>query len=57
MMAMDYTFLEEDEVLEYFANTHYLTTLSFLKMTTEIAVSARILHCHVLGVAAKLHPY
>jgi len=56
MMATDYTFLEEDEVFEYFTNTHYLATLSFLKMTTKIAASARILRCHVLGVAAKIAP-
>ena len=51
MMATDYTFLEEDGVFGYFANTSHLATLSFFNTTMKIAVSARILHCHVLGVA------
>ena len=34
-MATDYTFLEEDEVFEYFVNTHHLTTLSFFKHDYE----------------------
>ena len=53
MMATDYTFLEEEKVFEYFANTRHLATLSFLNTTT---VSARILHCHVLGVASIIAP-
>ena len=56
MMGTDYTFLEEDGVFGYFANTSHLATLSIFKTTTKIAVSARILQCHVLGVASMTAP-